>query len=103
MNQAEGAYLRGAYLGDVFWKKYVDEVVPALLVSGGKTLAEVATPETWACHSWDNCPMAVAFGAHKIEEIPAGWREEARCFIQFFDAGLIPCPGVRLAGNGVPE
>ena len=91
-----GAYLRGAYLGDVLWESYLSEVVPALLTAGGRTLEEVATPETWACHSWKAdgvaCPIATAFGVEALHKVPALYRQQAERFIRFFDQGLIPLP-----------
>ena len=75
------------------WEDYLAEVVPALLTAGGKTLAEVATPEHWNYHTWDNCPMAAAFCCNQMDAVPALYRPRAEQFIQFFDAGLIPRPG----------
>ena len=72
------------------WKQYLDEVLPALLVAGGKSLGKVATKKNWDCHSWDNCPMAVAFNVKSIQEIPMLLRPRADQFIKFFDARLIP-------------
>ncbi len=94
-----GADLSGAWLSDgVRWDEYLSDLVPALLVAGGRTLAEVATPEHWDCHSWNGdtvgCPMAVAFGARGLSDIPALYRGQAERFIQLFDARLIPLPTV---------
>ena len=90
-----GANLRDAVLSDgVTWEEYLKEIVPALLCAGGKPLAAVATAETWACHSWQNCPMALAFDVHSPESVPALHRGQAQRFVQFFDAGLIPLPTV---------
>ena len=107
-----GAYLldadlRGADLGDAdlrgaknldtayietgeTWRQYLTETVPALLVAGGKTIEEVAVG--WDCHSWDNCPMAIAFGVHTHEDVPVLFRPRAEQFVMFFDSGLIPRP-----------
>jgi hypothetical protein len=86
-----GAKLQGATLPEgVTWEQYVTEVVPALLVAGGRPLAEVATAEHWACHDWTNCPMHAAFGATNLAEVPAAHRNAADVFIQRFDAGLLP-------------
>jgi uncharacterized protein YjbI with pentapeptide repeats len=91
------ADLRGANLseaimpGSYTFEVYKSEVVPALLTAGGKTLEEVVGA-SWACHSWTNCPMAVAFDVNGIDEIPPLHRENARLFVQLFDAGLIPNP-----------
>jgi len=85
------ADLRSARLTDgVTWEEYLQDLVPALLTAGGLTLAEVATPEVWECHSWTNCPMATAFRVCSIEQVPALYRWQAERFVQFFDAGLIP-------------
>ena len=92
------AYLRGAELDDsseiepgLTWKQYQEELVPALLTAGGKSLAD-AVKESWGCHSWNNCPMAVAFGVHELNQIPVLYRERARQFIQFFDARMLKKP-----------
>jgi len=92
-----GADLRDADLGDdailsdgVVWKSYVDELVPALLQAGGRSLDEMAQPRIWECHSWENCPMAEAFGVHDLSNIPALYRAPANLFIQFFDARVAP-------------
>ena len=71
------------------WKEYLTKTVPALLVAGGKKLEEVATPEHWNCHSWDNCPMAAAFGVNREEETPLLLRPRVRQFVQLFDAHQI--------------
>ena len=90
-----GANLTGANLPmDETWETYVDQVVPALLTAGGKPLSEVATEAVWDCHSWDNCPMATAFGARGCDECPILLRPRVQEFIQYFDAGLIPRPKV---------
>ena len=98
-----GADLSGATLDDsaeiepnLTWKQYQDEVVPALLTAGGKALADVVS-ESWECHDWTNCPMAIAFGVHDLETIPALYRERARQFIQFFDAKMLKKP-VQVSG-----
>jgi hypothetical protein len=70
---------------------YKSEVVPALLAAGGRDPKEVAA-KSWDCHSWDNCPMAEAFGVHGMDKIPPLYREQARLFVQLFDAKLIPNP-----------
>jgi hypothetical protein len=72
------------------WSAYVAEVVPALLVAGGKTLEAVA--EHWDCHTWENCPIAFAFDAPTLNCVPALYRREAELFINLFDAKLIPNP-----------
>ena len=90
-----GVNLAGATLptGEKY-EKYLAEVVPALLMAGGKTLAEVVNEEVWNCHEWTICPMAVAFGVHKLSDIPLLYRPRVEQFIQLFDAGLIPMPKV---------
>ena len=97
----DGANLRGVDLGDttvmpngVTWKQYREEVLPALLTAGGKSLAEVAIAEHWDCHHWGNCPMAAAFGITSDSEGPPLLRPRIREFIQLFDARLIPMPVV---------
>lgn len=101
-----GAYLRGADLsGAIFsedtiletgepWKVYLSEVVPALLIAGGRTLAEMLTPNIWECHSWCNCPMAEAFSTHDITGVPILFKPRAEQFIRYFDARLIPMEAV---------
>lgn len=70
--------------------QYIKEVLPVFLTAGGKTLAEVAAG--WQCHSWDNCPTAIAFGCHSLEGVPRLLQPRARQFIFLFDAGLLPNP-----------
>jgi uncharacterized protein YjbI with pentapeptide repeats len=72
------------------WEQYLSEVVPALLVAGGKDLSEVACTEHWDCHDWDNCPMAVAFGITNDSEGPRLLQPRIREFVRLFDANLIP-------------
>jgi hypothetical protein len=72
------------------WDEYLTETVPALLTAGGKTLDSFA--EHFACHSWNNCPMAHAFNTHGLEGVPLLLRPRAEQFIQFFDAEQIPWP-----------
>jgi uncharacterized protein YjbI with pentapeptide repeats len=94
-----GANLGGANLGDdtvlpdgVVWKTYLEEVVPALLTVAGKDLEAVANKEVWECHSWDNCPMAVAFNVQSLSNVPPLFRAQANLFVQLYDARLIPMP-----------
>ena len=73
------------------------EVVPALLMAGGKPLADVLAALKarggWAaCHQWSNCPLHEAFGADGLDGVPPLYRWEAAQFVQLFDAGLIPEP-----------
>lgn len=97
----EGANLEGANLSDKTiietretWKQYLAEVVPALLTAGGRELKQVLKPEHWNCHSWENCPMAVAFNTTGITGIPVLLRPRADQFIRYFDAGVIPLEAV---------
>ena len=112
LNRADlkGAYLSGAYLSGacliganlsgatlengLSWEQYLSEVVPALCIAGGKSLEEIAA--VWDCHSWENCPMHVAFGVNSLKKIPALYRLEAERFIRFFDQKIIPNPIVAL-------
>jgi hypothetical protein len=81
----------------ITFAEYLNDVVPALLTAGGRTLAEVATPETWACHSWENCPMHAAFGVKSLQKVPALHRWQAERFVQLYDAKLIPLPTIPAA------
>ena len=72
------------------WEEYLTETVPELLQAGGKELASFA--EHWDCHEWTNCPMAHAFDAPDLSEVPILLRPRAEQFIQFFDAQQIPWP-----------
>ncbi len=76
--------------GTFNFKEYVEVVVPALCVAGGKSLDDVANPKVWNCHSWENCPMAEAFDVHSIGDVPALYRPIANFFVQMFDAHLLP-------------
>ena len=84
-----GADLRGAKLptGEV-WEDYLAEVVPALLAAGGHEVS----PEAWQCHTWNNCPMAEAFGVQRLDMVPLLHRPRVEQFVQLYDAGLIPAP-----------
>ena len=89
-----GADLRGAQnlrlpTGET-WDEYLTETVPALLTAGGKSLESFS--EHWQCHDWTNCPMAHAFDAPTMEDVPILLRPRAEQFIQFFDANQIPWP-----------
>ena len=94
-----GANLRDANLRDAknlrlptgeTWAEYLTETVPALLTAGGKSLDSFAPH--FACHTWDNCPMAHAFAAPDLSGVPLLLRPRAEQFIQFFDARQIPWP-----------
>ena len=84
------AELRGADLGGARLEtgetldEYRREVVPALLAAGGHQVSEAA----WSCHSWENCPMAEAFGVHKVEDVPKLYQPRVQQFIRLFDAGV---------------
>ena len=76
------------------WETYLSETVPALLVAGGKTIAEIVQCGAWECHSWSNCPMHAAFGINNPNQGPTLLRPRIAEFMHFFDARLIPCPVV---------
>ncbi len=80
-------------------EEYFTQTVPALLTAGGKKLEEVATPDVWKCHSWCNCPMAVAFGVNDPNKIPILFRPRAEQFVQLFDANQIPLEKVLATKN----
>ena len=92
-NLAYAKELKGLILptGEM-WEKYLGEVVPALLQAGGKTMEQIVASGCWRCHSWDNCPMATAFGVHGTNECPILLRPRVEQFVQLFDAQLIPEP-----------
>ena len=79
------ANLRGARLdtGETL-DEYRREVVPALIAAGGRPVSEAA----WSCHSWENCPMAEAFGVHRVDDVPRLHRPRVEQFIRLFDAGV---------------
>ena len=72
------------------WEDYLTETVPALLTAGGKELQSFR--DHWQCHAWPNCPIAYAFYADELSQVPSLLRSRAIQFIQFFDADLIPWP-----------
>jgi hypothetical protein len=76
----------------LLFSEYLRDVVPALLTAGGKTIKEIINGGAWDCHSWDNCPMAMAFGVHRVEDVPPLYRARAQEFVRFFDARMIPAP-----------
>ena len=90
-----GADLSGASLSWATWERYTTEIVPALLKAGVLPLADLVTPEHWDCHSWDNCPMAAAFGVNELAKVPALHRLEAARFVELFDAKALPLEKVR--------
>lgn len=93
-----GANLRGAkdsgrgalVLPGVQFSEFVEEVVPELLIGGGKKLEEVANERTWLCHEWSNCPLHEAYGAKSTADIPARWRPFVYVFVALYDSGAIP-------------
>ena len=92
-----GANLYGARLSEAIldgatrletgetWDEYLYKVVPALLTVEGKSVSSAA----WQCHTWNNCPMAEAFGVHEIKDIPLLFRPRTEQFLRYFDANLI--------------
>jgi hypothetical protein len=86
----QGAKLQKALLPNGRTYEQFLAAVPALLAAGGRPLADVATPEHWACHNWSNCPLHAAFGASQIVEVPKRWRARAELFLALFDNDLIP-------------
>src|SRR5580698_3240712 len=94
---AETVYARGCtalYLDKIkapiverVQKFVTDDLVP-LLAAGGR-LEEAMKPEHWACHKWQKCPMAAAFGVTRLENVPDKWKEKAEFFVRQFDCGLI--------------
>ena len=94
-----GANLRDADLGDgttmphgESWKRYKEEVVPALMQAGGKPIDDVLATGCWDCHSWSNCPMHAVFGIAGPEYGPILLVPRIKEFVHYFDAGLIPKP-----------
>jgi hypothetical protein len=88
-----GANLTSTILpnGETF-EYFVQHTVPLLLTAGGKPLEVVTSDKNWACHNWDNCPIAVAFRTNNTAGVPEEYREAAELFITLFDAKLIPRP-----------
>ena len=62
------------------FSRYLEEVVPALLTAGGKTVREVVEFSVWAYDSrpypdsprWAATPLGVAFGVSVLREVPPG-------------------------------
>ena len=74
------------------FSQYLKVVVPALLTAGGKTLESVLASGCWDCHSWKNCPMAIAFDIDSPDKGPPLLQARINEFVQLFDAKLIPKP-----------
>jgi hypothetical protein len=93
-----GANLRGADLSGANlptgekYELYLSEVVPALLVAGGKTIEEIFESGSFDCHSWTNCPMHVAFGIDTPSKGPKLLIPRIEQFVQLYDDRLIPPP-----------
>jgi len=71
-------------------KEYIKWLPEGLLTKGGKTLEEVAA--AWGKHTWTDCPMATAFGCHKLEAVPECHRSGAALFVALFDGRHLPRP-----------
>jgi len=67
------------------WKA---EVLPALLAAA----PHVISAKAWDCHSWDNCPMAEAFGIKATADAPPLLRGRVAEFVWLYDAGLLKSP-----------
>jgi hypothetical protein len=74
------------------YEMYLAEVVPALLVAGGKTIEEIFESGSFDCHSWSNCPMHVAFGIDTPSKGPKLLIPRIEQFVQLYDDRLIPPP-----------
>ncbi len=61
-----------------------------LLTGGGKTIAEVAA--AWDCHTWDDCPLHVAYGVSCIGDLPDEYQADGALFVSLFDDNMIPRP-----------
>jgi uncharacterized protein YjbI with pentapeptide repeats len=95
----KGANLGRACLPDGYsFETYLEEIVPALLAAGGRN-PDTFISTAWECHTWQNCPMAEAFGVDSLDKIPLLYRREAEFFVQLFDAGLIPKPSLTRLGE----
>jgi hypothetical protein len=91
------AIVYGCALGVPTFDEYLSEVVPALLTAGGVTIQAILDAGAWECHSWDNCPMAVAFKVPGLDKIPPLHRPRAAQFVSLFDARLIPRSAIEAA------
>ena len=84
-----GANLGGAWLSTgERWRDYIGKVVPALIAAGGHPVPE----EAWECHTWENCPMAHAFGVQSLDDIPVLFKPRVEQFVQLHDARLLKAP-----------
>ncbi len=71
-------------------KEYREQVVPALIAAGGKSLSDLDVAASWNCHKWENCPMHAVFGISSESEAPILHRPRVKQFVQLFDAGWLP-------------
>jgi hypothetical protein len=89
-----GANLGGARLpGGRTLAEYIAWLPAGLLTLGGKSLAEVTA--SWGNHTWTDCPMATAFGATSLNEVPECHRQAAALFVALFDGRHLPRPEVQ--------
>jgi hypothetical protein len=73
--------------------EYSEWLTEGLLTQGGKSLSEVVA--AWDRHTWEGCPMHVAFNASGLAAVPECWRAEAATFVALFDGGHLPEPEAR--------
>jgi hypothetical protein len=94
-----GANISGANLSEATLpdgrtlKEYIAWLPSGLLTIGGKSLTEVAA--SWGNHTWTDCPMAKAFGARSLGDVPECHRQAAALFVALFDGGHLPRPTVQ--------
>jgi len=69
-------------------EKFIIGELGDLLSAGGRQ-SEALREDHWTCNSWDNCPMAAAFGVNSLNSIPALWKPKAEFFVSQYDNGLI--------------
>ena len=74
------------------FEEFVDNVVPALLTAGGKTLEEIVASGAWDSHDWPNNPISAAFDCDSLAGVPLLLRSRANQFLHLFTNGLIPPP-----------
>ncbi len=94
-----GTNLIGANLTGEIWEEYIKNVVPTLLQAGGKSLEEILATGCWDCHSWQNCPMSVAFNIKKASEAPILLKPRVKQFVALFDLKIIPKPILKQYGQ----